>query len=91
MTGSDCTAMCAAGVTSQAKVALGAASEATSGVQSAASDALELLNQATSGALDRAAGALTELSGGLNEVASSLQVLRHPPASPIFMFIMSTH
>ena len=64
-----------AGVSTQAKAALSAASEATSGVQAAASDALQSLNQATSGVVDQAGAVFKDLSGGVSEVTSSLQVL----------------
>ncbi len=73
---------CPAGVSTQAKAALSAASEATSGVQAAASDALQSLNQATSGAVDQAGAVFKDLSGGVSEVTSSLQVmpgLQSPP------------
>ena len=64
----------AAGVSSQAKAALGAASEAASGARAAASEALDSLNQATSGAVDSASAALKDLSSGFNEAGTSLQV-----------------
>ena len=67
--------MCPAGVSTQAKAALSAAFEATSGVQAAASDALQSLNQATSGAVDQAGAVFKDLSSGVTEVTSSLQVL----------------
>lgn len=65
----------AAGVSSQAKAALGAASEATSGARTAASEALGSLNQTTSGAVDSASAALKDLSSGFNEAGASLQVI----------------
>ena len=72
----DRSMMClhAAGVSSQAKAALGVASEATSGARTAASGALNSLNQATSGAVDSASAALKDLSSGFNEAGTSLQV-----------------
>lgn len=71
--------MCPAGVSTQAQAALNAASGATSGVQAAASNALQSLNQATSGAVDQAGAVFKDLSGGVTEVTSSLQVMPRLP------------
>ena len=43
-------------------------------MQAAASDALQSLNQATSGAVDQASTVFKDLSSGVSEVTSSLQV-----------------
>ena len=44
-------------------------------MQAAASDALQSLNKATSGAVDQAGVVFKDLSSGVSEVTSSLQVM----------------
>lgn len=63
---------------SAAAGSLGAsASEAASGLKEAASGVLDSVNQATSGAVDSALSVYKDLSSGIGEATSSVQVIKY--------------